>query len=206
MKSHLFCAAAVIALLSGCAGAAPGGHGAASSKAMTADIRRTIYGVPHIKASDYAGLGFGIGYASAEDNICEIAERILTVKGERAKYLGAGENDANVNSDLFHKRLIQTGELETLLNGPKGSPDTPSPDARALVRGYAAGVSKYVSDTGAANITDPRCKGAPWVKEVSDTDYWRHVLAGQVVVQMNGVVGAAPPGRRDSGRRSQTIR
>jgi acyl-homoserine-lactone acylase len=191
MILRLVTAATAAALLSSCSGAPSPTEPAGK---MMAEIRRTAYGVPHIKASDYAGLGFGIGYASAEDNVCEIAERIFTVTGERAKYLGPGENNANVLSDLYHKRIIASGELETLLNGPKGSPDTPSADAHALVRGYAAGFSRYIRDTGAANITDPRCKGQPWVREISETDYWRHVLAGQVLVQMAGVAGAAPPG------------
>jgi acyl-homoserine-lactone acylase len=34
----------------------------------SADIRRTSFGVPHIRASDERGLGFGIGYAYAQDN------------------------------------------------------------------------------------------------------------------------------------------
>jgi acyl-homoserine-lactone acylase len=192
LAKHLS-ALGAITLLFACASTPNAGdHGE-----MSAELRRTEYGAPHIKASNYLGLGFGVGYASAEDNICEIAERIMTVNGERAKHLGRGENDANLNSDLFHKRLIATGELEQLLNGPSSSIDTPSPDARALVRGYAAGVSKFVREIGVANITDPRCKGQPWVREISDTDYWRHTLAGQVVIQVNGVAGAAPPGDGD---------
>ena len=103
MIIRLLAASAAIALLASCAGA----PGAGDAGKMTAEIRRTAYGVPHIKASDYAGLGLGLGYVSAEDNICEIAERMMTVNGERAKYLGRGENDFNVNSDLFHKRLIE---------------------------------------------------------------------------------------------------
>ena len=63
-------AAGLAALLSACVGTSPG-----PEKTLTADIRRTEYGVPHIKADSYAGLGFGLGYASAEDNICELAER-----------------------------------------------------------------------------------------------------------------------------------
>ncbi|MEY4857429.1 MAG: hypothetical protein RLZZ97_2259, partial [Gemmatimonadota bacterium] len=30
-------------------------------------IRRTAYGVPHISASDFRGIGIGLGYAQAED-------------------------------------------------------------------------------------------------------------------------------------------
>ena len=189
MPGRLFSAVAGVALLSSCLGG-PG----AGDAGMSAEIRRTAYGVPHIKASDYAGLGYGLGYAAAEDNVCEIAERFLTVSGERAKFLGRGENDANLNSDLYHKRLIASGELERLMTGPTNSPDTPSADARAMARGYAAGFSRYVRETGVANITDPRCKDAGWVRELTETDYWRHQLAGQVVAQLNGIAGAQPPG------------
>jgi acyl-homoserine-lactone acylase len=191
---------AALLAVAGCAGTAtpPAPVAAAPEAAPTppayvADIRRTAYGVPHIKAEDYAGLGYGIGYASAEDNICEIAERILTATGERARWFGPGDKDANIISDVYHKRLIQMGELERLMSGPTSSPDTPSKDARDLVRGYAAGVSRYIRDIGAASITDPRCKGKGWVREITETDYWRHVLAGQVLYQPAGVAGAAPP-------------
>jgi acyl-homoserine-lactone acylase len=192
MLMRLATGVAAAALLASCVGA-PGAGG----DGMSAEIRRTAYGVPHIKASDYAGLGYGLGYAAAEDNVCEIAERFLTVSGERAKFLGRGDNDANLNSDLYHKRLIASGELEKLLGGAAGSPDTPSADARAMARGYTAGFSRYIRETGVANISDPRCKGAGWVRELTETDYWRHQLAGQVVTQLNGVAGAQPPGVGD---------
>lgn len=185
---------AAAALLAAC------GAETASTGKMSAEIRRTAFGVPHVKADDYAGMGFGLGYAMAEDNICEIVERYLTVSGERAKYMGAGENNANVLSDLYHKRLIATGEMEKLLNGAADSVDTPSADARALARGYAAGVSKYVRETGVANIADPRCKDAAWVREITEEDYWRHQMAGQVVYQLAGISAAAPPGVGDEAR------
>lgn len=185
---------AAAALLAAC------GAQTAYTGKMSAEIRRTAFGVPHVKADDYAGMGFGLGYAMAEDNICEIMERYLTIDGERAKHLGPGENNANVASDLYHKRLIASGEMEKLLNGPADSVDTPSADARALARGYAAGVSKYVRETGAANITDARCKGAAWVRELTEEDYWRHQMAGQVIYQLAGVATAAPPGVGDEAR------
>lgn len=191
MIFRLITGVAAAALLAACAAEAP------VANKMSAEIRRTAFGVPHVKADDYAGMGYGLGYAMAEDNICEIAERYLTVHGERAKYLGRGENDANLNSDLYHKRLIATGDVERLLNGPAGSPDTPSADARALAHGYAAGVSRYVRETGIDSINDPRCKGAAWVTEITENDYWLHQLAGQVIYQLGGVATAAPPGAED---------
>jgi acyl-homoserine-lactone acylase len=101
--------------------------GAAEAASYRAEIRRTDYGVPHIKAADFAGLGYGAGYAHAQDNFCEFAERMLTVSGERARHFGAGTGSANLLSDLFHRRLIQSGRLETLLDGPRGSLETPPP-------------------------------------------------------------------------------
>ena len=158
------------------------------------EIRRTAYGVPHIKARDMGSIGYGYGYASAQDNICEILDRILTVSGTRARYLGPGTNDANINSDLYHRRLNLLGGVEKALAGPKSSPDTPSAEARAMAQGYVAGINRYVRETGAANITDPRCKGAAWVAPLSEIDFWRHMYAGQTIdAFIAPVATAAPP-------------
>ena len=54
----------------------------------TADIRRTSFGVPHIRADNERGLGYGIGYAYAQDNLCLLANEVVTVNGERARYFG----------------------------------------------------------------------------------------------------------------------
>ena len=164
-------------------GSAPGGY--------TAEIRRTAYGVPHVQAKDYAGIGFGIGRAFAQDDVCTLADRMLTVRGERSRYLGP--DGGNLDSDVFNRRLIASGELEALLAGDPSSPSTPSADARALVRGFAAGASQQIRSVGAANVDDPRCRGAAWVKEFSELDYWRSVFLGSVPVQVGGVANAAPP-------------
>lgn len=54
----------------------------------SADIRRTSYGVPHIRAVDERGLGVGMGYAYAQDNLCLLANEVATVNGQRASFLG----------------------------------------------------------------------------------------------------------------------
>ena len=61
----------------------------AAEPPASADIRRTTFGVPHIRAADERGLGYGIGYAYAQDNLCLLANEVLTVNGERSKYFGA---------------------------------------------------------------------------------------------------------------------
>ncbi len=184
------CLAVALVALAGCtasqAATSAGQH-------FKAEIRRTAYGVPHIKADDFGGIGYGFGYASAEDNLCEILDRMLTVTATRARYLGPGDKDANIASDLYHQRVNQSGDVEKLLAGPAESPDTPSADARAIASGYVAGLNRFIRDKGAA-ITDPRCKGQPWVKEIAEIDFWRHMFVGQTI---DGFIAptteAAPP-------------
>ncbi|MEZ5938160.1 MAG: penicillin acylase family protein [Hyphomonadaceae bacterium] len=167
---------------------------AVASPEFSAEIRRTAYGVPHIKADDMGGIGYGYGYASAQDNICEVMDRYMTVRAERARYLGPGENDANIASDLYHRRMIDTGRVEALLAGPADSPDTPSAEARRLAEGYAAGVNRYIRETGRDGIADPRCKGQPWVRDISAVDFWRHMYVGQTVDGLfRPTTSAAPP-------------
>lgn len=54
----------------------------------SAEIRRTRFGVPHIRAQDERGLGYGIGYAYAQDNLCLLANEIVTVNAQRSRYFG----------------------------------------------------------------------------------------------------------------------
>src|SRR5919197_5877448 len=85
---------------------------------LHATIRRTSHGIPHIVADDYAGLGFGYGYALAQDNICVLADIYVTVDGERSRFSGSsplgsfgptgqwvqggnGTAPHNLNSDFF---------------------------------------------------------------------------------------------------------
>src|SRR5471032_2281717 len=80
-------------------------EGADGSRDLSAEIRRTTCGVPHIRASDERGLGYGIGYAYAQDNLCLLANEVVTVNGERAKYFGPEqatlEERNNLVSDVF---------------------------------------------------------------------------------------------------------
>ncbi|MGJ3231646.1 MAG: penicillin acylase family protein [Oceanicaulis sp.] len=174
------------------------GHERATAEPVyAAELLRTEYGVPHVIADDYGGLGYGLGYAAAQDNACMIFERDLTLRGERAKYLGAGENDANIASDLYHHALLDDGIVTMLLNGPEGAVDTPSEEARAFIAGYAAGVNRWLAETGAESIDDPRCAGAAWITPLEAEDVWAGALIlpfGQPIEQ---VIAAAPPGEAD---------
>lgn len=82
---------ATVALLPAASSAAtgPGGETVAEG-GHTAHISRTEYGIPHILARDFDGLGYGYGYAFAQDNVCELADQVVTLRGERSQFLGPG--------------------------------------------------------------------------------------------------------------------
>ena len=149
-----------------------------------ATVRRTEGGVPHIVANNYASLGYGTGYAMAQDNICLLADEFLTFAAERSRFLGPGTNNANLNSDFFYKLYIDRGEALELVDERQAE----------VFRGAAAGYNRYLRDTGVNNLPDPSCRGAAWVREISDIDFRR-------ISRMNffypflltQIVSAAPP-------------
>ena len=159
----------------------------------TASIRRTSYGVPHVKAASFADLGFGTGFVQAEDNICVIAEAIVTANGDRAENFGA--SDSNVQSDLFFRDVIASGAVERLLEGKSDGVEAPSPRARALVRGFVAGYNHFLATE---QLTDPACEGTSWAGEITEIEYWRMLHASLIRAGsrafLGGIVAAAPPG------------
>jgi acyl-homoserine-lactone acylase len=153
--------------------------------------------VPHVKADDYAGLGYGMGLATSEHTVCEFYDRVLTASGTRAFYLGRGTNNSNVTSDLFYAR--HRVRVQAWLDGdPATSVDSPSPQARALVRGFVAGMNKYLRNVGGTNgIPDTRCRGQAYVREIDEIDYWIFASTYLGAAQMSGQVAAVPPGGTD---------
>src|SRR4051812_35895209 len=75
-------ALALSALLAACASAPP-------PDARTVTIERTTFGIPHITAADDEGLAYGTAYAHAQDNVCQTAEHLVTLRGERSQFFGA---------------------------------------------------------------------------------------------------------------------
>ncbi|MEN3539142.1 penicillin acylase family protein [Microbispora sp. ZYX-F-249] len=168
-----------LALLTPAVAAVPAAEAADGS--YTATIRRTEYGIPHITADDYGGLGFGYGYAFAQDNLCTLASWVVTLRGERSRYFGPlAESDdpakpvANLASDVYYKSVAGSGVVRRLLARP--APVGPSGELRRLVDGYVAGYNRYLADTGVANLPDPTCRGKAWVGPITATDMWHNLL------------------------------
>ncbi|MFH9736265.1 penicillin acylase family protein [Streptomyces roseolus] len=196
--------AALVAVASTTAiGGAPAGAAATAPERPT--IRYTEYGIPHIIASDWEGLGTGYGYAAAKDNICTLADTYLMVNAERSRHLGPegrtspGQNQnttTNLHSDLYFQRIKDDGVVERLLARP--APDGPEPQVEEAVRGYVRGYNRYLAETGAANLSDPACRGAAWVRPITEMDVYRHahaeIIMGSADPLLDGQVTAAPPG------------
>ncbi|ROM34107.1 acylase [Pseudomonas poae] len=155
----------------------------------SADIRRTTYGVPHIRANDERGLGYGIGYAYAQDNLCLLANEVVTVNGERARFFGPEqatlEERNNLASDVFF----------TWLNTPEAVGafwKAQSPQMQQRMQGYVAGYNRYLKEQGAP----AQCQAA-WVRPLVVDDLVkltrRLLVEGGVGQFAEALVGAAPP-------------
>ncbi|MEU2656807.1 penicillin acylase family protein [Streptomyces sp. NPDC007325] len=171
-----------------------------SDRGLGAVIRYTEYGIPHILAADYAGLGFGTGWAQAADQVCVLADGFVTVNGERSRRFGAsGAPDgslssatSNLSSDLYFRGVRDAGTVEELLRTP--APTGPSRDLKELMRGWAAGYNAWLRKN---RVTDPACAGADWVHPVTALDVARlgfavAVLGGQGRA-VDGITAARPP-------------
>ncbi|MFG3266757.1 penicillin acylase family protein [Streptomyces bobili] len=171
-----------------------------SAGGLSAVVRYTEYGIPHILARDYADLGFGTGWAQAADQVCTVADGFVTVRGERSRFFGPNaatdfslsSASRNLSSDLYFRGVRDTGTVERLLARP--APAGPSRTAKELMRGYAAGYNAWLRQN---RITDPTCKGAAWVRPITTLDvaargYALAVLGGQGRA-VDGITAAQPP-------------
>ncbi len=140
LSRPMTCAGLAAALVAFSVGAVPVQSAAADASAQ---IRRTTYGVPHIVAKDERGLGYGIGYAYAQDNLCLLANEVLTVSGERSRYFGAKgktlEQRDNLASDVFFTWLNTPAAVDAFLQAQ------PAP-VRALLAGYASGFNRALAE------------------------------------------------------------
>jgi acyl-homoserine-lactone acylase len=140
---------------------------------MRATITRTTYGIPHIKAKDFAGLGFGAAYAQAQDNICLLADAYLSASGERSKFLGADAPAVigvwaakNSDNDIFYRTIADRDALEAEF-AKRG------PEYRALVTGWVAGYNRFLKDH--ERRLPAACAGQPWVRPITRDNVLRWI-------------------------------
>jgi acyl-homoserine-lactone acylase len=174
-------------------------------------------GVPHIKANDWGGVGYGIGYAQAQDNLCTIADSMLTYKGERSLYFGGDQTlpflstigrPKNIDSDFFHRHVLNDDALQKLI---AAQPDS----IKQAVAGFAAGYNRYVREIKAGG--DPQahaaCRNQAWIAPITDNDIFRRMYAANfsggysnfVAPIANTIPPAGPVGSTASTDQSTTV-
>ncbi|MEW2175596.1 penicillin acylase family protein [Streptomyces sp. NPDC005406] len=171
-----------------------------SGGGLSAVIRYTEYGIPHIVAKDYANLGFGNGWAQAADQVCTLADGFVTLRGERSRYFGQdaapdgslSSATKNLSSDLYFRGVRDSRTVEKLLKVP--APAGPSRATKELQRGWAAGYNAWLAQN---RITDPACRGARWVRPVTTLDVAERAFALSVLGGqgrgIDGITAAQPP-------------
>ena len=179
---------ALAAAIAALAVAAPAA--AAADGRYSAEIRRTTGGWAHVKADDYGSLGYGYGFAYAQDQACTLAEIVATVNAQRTRFFGAG--DGNLESDFFYQRIKDMRVVERLVRRP--APHGPSRNVRQMVRGFAAGINALLEQRG---VRDPRCRGKRWLRPITPMDLYRrfHQLAIRASSGnfLDEIVAAQPP-------------
>src|SRR5829696_1210504 len=172
---------------------------AASKSGYRAEIRRTTGGIPHVKARDYGSLGFGLGYAYTQDQLCEYASMVVTVSAQRSRYFGSEADSpnggTNLQSDFFWQRIKDAKTVERLVK--RRAPHGPSKAVRQSIKGFAAGYNAYLRKTGRAQLPDPTCRGKAWVRPITTLDVYRRFyqlgLRASSGNFLREIVTAAPP-------------
>lgn len=165
------------------------GTASQSQTRYEAEIRHTTNGIPHITAKDMGSLGFGEGYAFAQDHLCSLADQVVKARGERARFFGVGENNRHLNSDVTMKALGIYEQAKAML---AAMPE----DHRQHVEGYAAGYNQYLREV-TANGVGGWCKGKEWVFEITAVDVMAYnqgvVVTSTLFADM--IATAAPPAK-----------
>ena len=174
-----------LAVCAACLLAAGTSFAATSQPDYQVQVLRTSFGIPHIQATDWGSLGYGYGYAFAQDNACVLAREVLAASGTQSRYFGA----STLASDWVYKMVNSAARVDAAWA-------VIDQETRDLLSGYADGYNRYLRDTG-VNALPADCRGQAWVLPITGKDSLR-VLRKLLVRASTGsfvgsLVAAAPP-------------
>jgi len=163
------------------------GHDSRKGNPYVATVRWTSYGIPHVQASNWGSLGYGYGFAFARDNFCVLAADVVEANAELSRYFGPA--GGNLESDLVWALFNSDAAAQE-------SWDKLDPNSQELLRGYARGVDRYLTETGVDALPTP-CRSAAWVRPIDESDMVKVLtklwLRAGVANFIPSIVGAAPP-------------
>ena len=179
-----------------------------SNSPFKAEITRTTHNIAHIEADTWEGVGYGVAYAYAQDNICMLAEEFVSVRGERSLYFGPeGKNELglrgadNLTSDIFFRSQIN---LPSLRDGLTAS----SPVNQALIEGYVAGYNRFLFDNPVSSLPK-ECRDAEWVRPITSDDMLRlnekTMLLASSLALAGAIAKAEPPGSNQASANPKTM-
>ena len=99
------------------------------SKEVT--IRRTTYGVPHIRANSLKGVAFGLAWCELEDYGERVVKPLIAARGELARIEGYEAIEADLFNQLGYQRTVETYMLL-------------DQNTRDMLEGFAMGVNYYL--------------------------------------------------------------
>jgi acyl-homoserine-lactone acylase len=152
-----------------------------------ATVRWTSYGIPHVRAGNWGGLGYGYGYAFARDNLCVLAADVVEANGELSRYFGPG--GGNLQSDLVWSLFNSDEAVQSSWAQFDG-------DSQELLRGYARGYNRFLADTGVSGLATP-CRDTAWVRPIDEFDMVK--VLGKLTMRagianfIDAIFAAAPP-------------
>jgi acyl-homoserine-lactone acylase len=106
--------------------------GPAPQLASQVEIRRTTFGVPHIKAENLRAGAYALAYVQLEDHGARVAMGLLRARGEMARWSGP----EGIENDFAARRDYETAIARY--------PDL-SRDTREVYEGFAIGVNRYIA-------------------------------------------------------------
>ena len=116
-------------------------------------------------------LGFGQGWACARDHLPTIADQIVKVRSERARFHGPGPAESHLASDLGYLALGVVERAAWLR-------DQQPAWIRELVSGYTAGYNRRVAEVTAEGSLPEWCAGAEWIRPIDELDLYAYLGVG----------------------------
>jgi acyl-homoserine-lactone acylase len=150
-----------------------GGTGVIAAPSVS--IAVTKFGIPHISAVDYRGLGYGLGYAMAQNDVCGMGAAFATYSGERALRFGDGNTDINY---ILGRRPIDNAVSDFAVRlmfdqDIRRAQRALSPKIRDLISGYALGFNHYLA-LNTLSLPEP-CRTTGLVRFITPEDIQRRV-------------------------------
>jgi acyl-homoserine-lactone acylase len=165
-----------------------------------ATIRRTSAGIPHITGESMADVAFGQGWASGEDRACDLADQVVKVRGERARWFGTGEGEANLDSDFAWRAI-------GIFDRASEEWEDASPEIVELFRAFADGWNAHLAEVGGDGLAG-WCAGAEWVRPLEPVEVYAYARSISLQASSGAladfIAGAQPPGAGEGGGSAAT--